>query len=86
MTLPVLALAQERTSATFEKPPVFPECKTQPVDSLAWCFKYQLNAYVYRNFKVPEKVKQDEYVGSIEVLFEVDRQGRFKNHLYRCPL
>ena len=73
-----LTIAQERTTATFEKPPVFPECKNQPIDSLKSCFQFRLNTFIYENFKVPEIVATESYRGSVEVLFEVDKTGDFK--------
>lgn len=76
--LGILSTAQERTSKTYEKPPVFPKCKDTPIDSLIHCFRYELNDYLFKNFQVPEVVSNESYNGTVEVLFEVDREGRFK--------
>ena len=70
--------AQQRTTTTYEKAPVFPNCKKIPVDSLVSCFRYELNSYIFSNFEVPEVVLQESYQGAVEVLFEVDREGEFK--------
>lgn len=69
---------QERTTSTYEKPPVFSECSTSAVDSLMPCFRFQLNQFIFKNFKVPDIVTKESYSGSIEVLFEVDKKGNFK--------
>jgi len=60
---------------TYEKPPVFPECESQPIDNLKTCFNNKLNQHIYENFKVPEIVSQDNYIGDIKILFEVDKEG-----------
>ena len=73
-----VAHAQERTTHTYEKPPVFAECKDVPVDSLKTCFKFQLNRYIFNNFEVPQVVAKESYSGAVEVLFEVDKKGIFK--------
>lgn len=63
---------------SYEKPPVFPNCESLPVDSLKSCFKSELGKFIYQNFEVPEIVENEEYKGNIKVLFEVDKEGVFK--------
>ena len=75
MTVSVLT-AQNINS--YEKPPVFPNCESVPVDSLKACFKSELGQYVYQNFQVPQVVVEEDYTGNIKVLFEVDQEGKFK--------
>jgi len=60
---------------TYEKPPVFPECESQPFDNLKTCFNEKLNQYIYENFEIPDIVSQDNYHGDIKILFEVDKEG-----------
>ena len=60
---------------TYEKPPVFPECESQPIENLKDCFNNKLNQFIYQNFKVPQVVTEDNYLGDIKILFEVDKEG-----------
>ncbi|TWO33780.1 gliding motility protein RemB [Seonamhaeicola sediminis] len=61
-----------------EKPPVFPNCEREKIDSLQHCFDKNVYNHIYDNFKVPEKVFDENYKGKIVVLFEVDVTGTFK--------
>ena len=63
---------------TYEKPPVFPECESQSIDNLKTCFNKKLNQYVFENFIVPQIVNDDNYVGDVKILFEVDDEGLIK--------
>ena len=63
--------------ATYEKPPVFSECESQDISTLKDCFYNQLSNYIFTNFKVPEIVNDENYIGDIVVLFEVDANGNF---------
>ena len=60
---------------TYEKPPVFPGCESQPFDNLKACFGEKLNQYIFENFKEPQVVLDDQYKGDFKVLFEVDKEG-----------
>lgn len=60
---------------TYEKPPVFPECESEPVSNLKLCFNNKLNTYIYNNFKVPQIVNDENYKGDVKLLFEVDKEG-----------
>ena len=62
----------------FEKPPVFPECESKSVDSLQACFDKQVYTKIFNEFKVPDKVTEDNYKGEIVILFEVDQEGEFR--------
>jgi len=61
--------------SNFEKSPVFPGCKSVAVENLKNCFNNQINQFIYKNFKVPSKVLQDNYNGEVKVLFEVNEKG-----------
>jgi len=71
------ALAQE-TSRTIEKFPVFPNCADKNGADLENCFYYEVQDFVFNNFKVPENLKQNNFIGNVTVLFEVDDRGNFK--------
>ncbi|RLD30309.1 MAG: gliding motility protein RemB [Bacteroidetes bacterium] len=63
--------------ANYEKPPVFPECETQKIESLKSCFNQKVSQFVFNNFKIPQIVTDENYKGDIVVLFEVDAKGNF---------
>ncbi len=67
-----------QTVLTYEKSPVFKECDSVAVDQLKSCFNFTLNSFIYENFKVPQIVIDESYVGDIKVLFEVNKEGEFK--------
>ncbi|GGK12726.1 hypothetical protein GCM10007962_03810 [Yeosuana aromativorans] len=64
--------------AFYEKPPVFPDCESQSLESQQQCFDNHVFQLVSDNFKVPQKVLDDNYKGEMVVLFEVDTTGQFK--------
>ncbi len=61
----------------YEKPPIFLECESQPLDNLKSCFYETLSAFIYEKFKVPQKVNDENYKGGITILFEVNAEGEF---------
>src|SRR5690606_12163628 len=63
---------------SYEKPPVFSECENVEIELLQKCFDNQVFAHVFNNFKVPEKVTEENYKGDVVVLFEVDKEGSFR--------
>lgn len=60
---------------TYEKPPVFPGCESEPIENLKTCFNNKINLYIFENFKVPQIVSEDSYQGDVKVLFEVNDEG-----------
>lgn len=69
------AFSQTRSS---EKFPVFPNCEDLSDKELENCFYSQLQDFVFNNFQVPDDLKQNNYKGTIKLLFEVDTTGTFK--------
>jgi hypothetical protein len=63
--------------STYEKPPVFNECESKPVDRIKSCFNYTLNNFLFKNFQVPEIVVDKSYKGDVQILFEVNKEGDF---------
>ncbi|TRX04226.1 capsule assembly Wzi family protein [Flavobacterium gawalongense] len=61
-----------------ERFPVFLNCENLQSKELENCFYYQVQNFVFQNFEVPENLKQNNFKGSVEVLFEVDSNGVFK--------
>uniref|UniRef100_UPI002613C2BA gliding motility protein RemB n=1 Tax=Winogradskyella sp. TaxID=1883156 RepID=UPI002613C2BA len=66
-----------QTISTYEKPPVFSECDSLAVEELKSCFNYTLNNFIYKNFQVPQIVSDDAYKGDVQILFEVNKDGKF---------
>jgi len=62
----------------YEKPPVFPDCEDVKIDVLQNCFDTNIFNHIYKNFKIPQKVLDANYVGEVVVLFEVDTTGAFR--------
>ena len=62
----------------FEKPPLFTHCEEIALQSQQKCFDETVFHLVFENFKVPQKVVDDKYIGETVVLFEVDTLGHFK--------
>lgn len=70
-------IVNAQTNISYEKPPVFSECDSEDLDQLKSCFNYTLNAFIYENFKVPQIVVDESYSGNVQILFEVDKEGKF---------
>ncbi|WP_142784961.1 energy transducer TonB [Changchengzhania lutea] len=62
----------------YEKPPVFPSCEYIDILVLQACFDTQVYETIYDNFKVPNIALEDNYKGEMVILFEVDKEGRFR--------
>jgi len=58
--------------------PVFPGCENENTITLEKCFYTKLQDFVFNNFQVPEKAKENNYKGTVSVLFEIDINGEFK--------
>jgi len=73
-----ISMLSQNPSNIFEKYPVFSECADENVSELKHCFNYTLQQFVFANFKTPEVVLSEDYIGKVEVLFEIDKEGSFK--------
>ncbi|MFY0482746.1 gliding motility protein RemB [Flavobacterium sp. PLA-1-15] len=71
----VFVFSQTRSA---EKFPVFPNCENLNNKELENCFYSQLQEFVFNNFQVPDNLKQNNYKGTVKLLFEVDTTGTFK--------
>ena len=74
-SLPVVA---QETLGDLEKYPVFPECADESVQTLETCFRSTLQQFIYNNFEMPAVVGQEDYSGTMQIFFEVDKTGTFK--------
>ncbi|MFD2542534.1 gliding motility protein RemB [Lacinutrix gracilariae] len=76
LLLPIFSFSQEETY--IEKPPVFPKCESVEINNLQNCFDTNVLNHIYNTFKTPEIVTEDNYIGKVDVLFEVDKEGAFR--------
>lgn len=59
-----------------EKFPVFPNCEGKQSAELQSCFYFEVQNFVYNNFKVPSNA--EDLKTAVNILFEVDQEGKFK--------
>lgn len=77
IVLSLLFLGFYAQSQRVEKFPIYPGCENLEGKNLEACFYNNVQDYVFGNFNVPESLKQNNYNGSVIVLFEVDDKGKF---------
>ena len=65
-------------TGSFEKYPVFEECESVAVGDLESCFNQTLIAKITSEFKMPQRVFDENYSGELVVLFEVTKTGNFE--------
>jgi hypothetical protein len=70
--------AQDEGVLSNEKPPVFSNCDSLSIQSLQTCFDNTVFQFIVKNFKIPQRVTDDNYKGELVVLFEVDATGQFR--------
>lgn len=69
---------QAQKASEREQFPVFQNCEGKQSKELEACFYYQLQDFVYNNFKVPQNIETQNASGNVIVLFEVNQEGVFK--------
>ena len=74
----ISSIGYSQILSKYEKPPVFRACETEAVDQIKSCFNYTLNSFIYKNFDLPDVVANESYIGDVQVLFEVNKEGEFK--------
>ncbi|MDT0643361.1 gliding motility protein RemB [Zunongwangia sp. F363] len=77
LLLSTSVLSQENLSGS-EIPPMFPQCASVSFQQRSLCFRSTLKNLVVDNFQVPKMLEEKTYEGTMVVLFEVNRQGRFE--------
>jgi len=60
------------------KPPVYPGCEEVAINELMGCFNDQLKAAVIEEFKVPTIAENENYKGTVKVVFVVTKEGQFE--------
>lgn len=71
------------------KKPIFKSCENTPVQQLDACFEEMLAKHVSENLMYPKQAVRDDVEGTVEVQFEVDKEGKIDDiktdkyaHLY----
>lgn len=64
-------------TSSLEKFPVFESCEAVPVSELEVCFNRNLRNFIFDTFEIPEALSEKNYTGTISVLFEVNKEGKF---------
>ena len=74
----IFFLVSASVFSQIEKYPVFKNCDTIQITQLQSCFKSELKKAVLNEFITPENVLQDNYKGTINIVFVVTSEGNFK--------
>jgi hypothetical protein len=78
----LIAVAQDKKNQNNafspERFPVFPNCENLHSNELEKCFYNEVQDFVFQNFVVPENLVQNNFIGSVKILFEVNKNGAFK--------
>ncbi|WP_100614132.1 gliding motility protein RemB [Confluentibacter citreus] len=67
-----------QVSSYNERPPVFFNCDSISIEAQQQCFNSQVHQFIYDNFKVPQKILDQNFKGEVSVIFEVNTEGQFK--------
>ncbi|PCH52016.1 MAG: gliding motility protein RemB, partial [Flavobacteriaceae bacterium] len=60
-----------------EKYPIFKECDSINISEIPFCFKNQVKNLLLAEFKIPENIQQDNFIGTINIVFLVSTSGNF---------
>lgn len=74
----IFFLVSASVFSQIEKYPVFKNCDTIQITQLQSCFKSELKKAVLNEFITPENVLQDNYKGTVNIVFVVTSEGNFK--------
>ena len=67
--------------AQIEKPPVYPGCESESLQTLEACFNTSVRTDILDEFKVPPIVEKENYRGKIKVVFLVTKEGQVRGTL-----
>ena len=65
-------------TAQIEKPPIYLGCENENIQNLESCFNTKLKSDIIKEFQVPEIVNEDNYKGTVKVVFIVNKKGEFE--------
>lgn len=74
----VSALQAQLITGNFEQYPTFEECEEVAAVELSACFNETLINKIKVEFKMPQRVIDEQYQGDLVVLFEVTEEGKFE--------
>jgi len=60
-----------------EKYPVFKTCETVEVSEIPSCFKVAIKEFILTEFQIPKIVKQENFKGTVSIIFSVNTSGNF---------
>ncbi len=81
----VLLLGSMALYSQIEKYPVFKACDSTVISGLSSCFKNEVKKAIIDEIKLPENVKNENFTGSINVIFVVTSEGKFKTIYVNSP-
>ncbi len=61
-----------------EKYPVFKACNTVEISEIPSCFKTEIKQAIITAFKIPKNVQQENFRGTINIVFLVNALGKFQ--------
>ena len=76
--LSVSFIQAQLITGNFEQYPVFDECENVAAADLPECFNETLINNIKAEFKMPQRVIDEQYKGDLVVLFEVTEEGNFE--------
>lgn len=82
---PLLVLFSLCVFSQTEKYPVYNGCEAVVNDSLKVCFKAKVSNAVISTIKIPETVVSNNFTGTVNVVFYVDKEGIFKMLYVNTP-
>ncbi|WP_456463364.1 gliding motility protein RemB [Lutibacter sp.] len=68
-----------------EKYPVFKECNTENISEIPNCFKEQVKKIIIKEFKIPKNIRQENFSGTVNIIFLVDNLGNFQVTYVNSP-
>lgn len=68
----------QKNTGHLERYPVFDVCADSGRSEMERCFNRSLQNFISDQLKIPEEVMEDEYTGSVDILFEVTKEGKFE--------
>lgn len=74
----IFCLVSVSAFSQIEKYPVFKNCDSLQIEQIQTCFKSELKNAILKTFKTPQNIVQDNYKGTINIVFVVTAKGDFK--------
>lgn len=71
--------------AVIEDAPIFPGCENVPKAQRSACFQDQIQKFILKNQRYPEKAQEDGIQGRVSVMFIIDKDGSVTNVQAKGP-